>query len=241
MSNEATIWQRFRQLPRAIQWAAYAAAGTFLFIGVSDYVWPLAEAWNQKAARIELKVQSVREGQKIASHLLRMRNPVVAHGTIQIPDEAGEGGPALDAAVAAVMNRHSIRHTYDRRAPVRLKGSLATITGGQNAAQSISAELRFEASPEDAVAMIDELESSRGSEAISNVRVTRIGGGRSPALAGCTARAVSAFCWCRRRFASLIESHIMCGIVWEVNGTCWTVNVSNDADNTVYVEPIRRI
>ena len=178
MSNEPTIWQRFRQLPRAIQWAAYAAAGTFLFIGVSDYVWPLAEDWNQKAARIELKVQSVREGQEIASHLLRMRNPVVAHGSIQIPDEAGEGGPALDAAVAAVMNRHSIRHTYDRRAPVRLKGSLATITGGQNAAQSISAELRFEASPEDAVAVIEELESSPDIEAISNVRITRITGAR---------------------------------------------------------------
>ncbi len=178
MSNEATIWQRFRQLPRAIQWAAYAAAGMILFIGVSDYVWPLAEDWNQKAARIELKVQSVREGQKIADHLLSMRNPVVAHGKIQIPDQADEGGPALDAAVAAVMNRHSIRHTYDRRAPVTLKGSLATIRGGQNAAQSISAELRFEASPEDATAVIAELESSADIEAISNVRITRITGAR---------------------------------------------------------------
>ncbi len=178
MSNEPTIWQRFRQLPRAIQWAAYFAAGTFLFISVNDYVWPLAEDWNQQADRIEMQFQSVRDGQKIADHLLSMRNPLVAHGEIRIPDQAGEGGPALDAAVTAVMNRHSIRHTYDRRAPVTLKGSLATITEGRGEPQSISAELRFEASPEDATTVIAQLESSADIEAISNVRITRITGAR---------------------------------------------------------------
>ncbi|MHC4108595.1 MAG: hypothetical protein ACYSTY_10965 [Planctomycetota bacterium] len=178
MSSEPTLWQRFRQLPRAIQWAAYAAAGTFLFIGVSDYVWAQAEDWNQEAHRIEMQFQSVREGQKIAGNLLSLRDPLVAHGAIRIPDQAGEGGPALDAAVTAVMNRHSIRHTYDRRRPVKLKGSLATIRGGRDEAQSISADLRFEASPEDAMAVIAQLESSPDIEAISNVRITRLTGAR---------------------------------------------------------------
>ncbi len=177
MSNEPTIWQRFRQLPRAIQWAAYAAAGMALFIGVNDYLWKQAEHWSTEADRIEMKFQSVRDGQNIADQLLSMRNPLVAHGEIRIPEQAGEGGPALDAAVTAVMNRHSIRHTYDRRAPVRLKGSLATIKDGDEA-QSISAELRFEASPEDAMAVIAQLESSPDIEAISNVRITRITGAR---------------------------------------------------------------
>ncbi len=178
MSNEPTIWQRFRQLPRAIQWAAYAAAGMALFIGVNDNLWKQAERWSTEADRIEMQFQSVRDGQKIADHLLSMRNPLVAHGEIRIPDQAGEGGPALDAAVTAVMNRHSIRHTYDRRAPVTLKGSLATITEGRGEPQSISAELRFEASPEDATTVIAQLESSADIEAISNVRITRITGAR---------------------------------------------------------------
>ena len=178
MSNEPTIWQRFRQLPRAIQWAAYAAAGTALFIGVNDYLWEQAKDWSTKADKIEKQFQSVRDGQKIADQLLLMRNPLVAHGEIRIPDQAGEGGPALDAAVTAVMNRHSIRHTYDRRAPVALKGSLATIKDGLDKAQSISAELRFEASPEDTTAVIAELESSADIEAIRNVRITRITGAR---------------------------------------------------------------
>ncbi len=176
MSNEPTIWQRFRQLPRAIQWAAYFAAGMALFIGVNDYVWKQAKDWSTEADRIEMKFQSVRDGQEIAGNLRYLRETLVAHGAIRIPDQAGEGGPALDAAVTAVMNRHSIRHTYDRRAPVALKGSLDTITG--NEPQSISAELRFEASPEDAMAVIAELESSRDIEAISNVRITRITGAR---------------------------------------------------------------
>ena len=178
MSNEPTIWQRFRQMPRAIQWGAYAVAGTFLFIGINDYVWKQAGAWTAEADRIEMQFQSVREGQKIASTLRSMRDPLVAHGEIRMPDQAGEGSPALDAAVADVMNRHSIRHTYDRRAPVTRKGSLATITGGRDEAQTISAELRFEASPEDATAVIAQLESSPDIEAISNVRITRITGGQ---------------------------------------------------------------
>ncbi len=177
MSNKPTIWQRFRQLPRAIQWAAYFAAGMALYIGVNDYLWKQAERWSNEAHRIEMKFQSVRDGQNIADQLLSMRNPLVAHGEIRIPDQAGEGGPALDAAVTAVMNQHSIRHTYDRRGPVRLKGSLATIKEGGEA-QSISAELRFEASPKDAMAVIAQLESSADIEAISNVRITRITGAR---------------------------------------------------------------
>ena len=178
MSNEPTIWQRFRQLPRAIQWAAYAAAGTFLFIGVNDYLWAQAQRWNAEADGIEMKFQSVRDGQEIAGNLLYLRETLVAHGAIQIPGSPGEGGPALDAAVTAVMNRHSIRHTYDRRPPVTLKGSLGTITGGRGEAQSISADLRFEASPKDAMAVIADLERSPDIETINNVRITRIAGAR---------------------------------------------------------------
>ncbi len=181
MSSAETRWQRFRRLPRALQWAVYAAVGMGGFVVVNDHVWRQAAEWKQEAIALEMQLRAVHDGQSIAGALMKMRSAIEAHGRVSVPDadDAEAGSDALNAVVTAVLKGHTVRNdSFDRRAPSKLKLDHGSFVPAGQEARYISGDLRFEASPAEAVAVIAELESSPDIEAVSSVRITRPGGAR---------------------------------------------------------------
>ncbi len=181
MSTDATLWQRFGQLPRALQWAVYAAVGMGGFVVVNDHVWKQAAEWRHEADEIQAQLQDVHDGRSIADKLLKMLDTIVAHGPVSIPDpdDAEAGSDAFNATVTAVLKAHSVRNdSFDRRDLSKLKLDHASFVPAGQEAHYISGDLRFEASPDEAIAVIAELESSPDIEAVTSVRMTRPGSAR---------------------------------------------------------------
>lgn len=181
MSSEQTRWQRFRRLPRALQWAVYAAVGMGGFVVVNDHIWKQAAEWRRQADSIQAQLQDVHDGRSIADKLLKMQDTIVAHGRVSIPDsdDAEAGSDAFNATVTAVLKAHAVRKdSFDRRDLSNLKLDHASFVPAGQEAHYISGDLRFEASPDEAAAVIAELESSPNIEAVTSVRMTRLGGAR---------------------------------------------------------------
>jgi len=181
MSSEQTRWQRFRRLPRALQWAVYAAVGMGGFVVVNDHIWKQAAEWRRQADSIQAQLQDVHDGRSIADKLLKMQDTIVAHGRVSIPDsdDAEAGSDAFNATVTAVLKAHAVRKdSFDRRDLSKLKLDHASFVPAGQEAHYISGDLRFEASPDEAAAVIAELESSPNIEAVTSVRMTRLGGAR---------------------------------------------------------------
>lgn len=181
MSTDATLWQRFRQLPRALQWAVYAAVGMGGFVVVNDHIWKQAAEWRRQADSIQADLQAVQDGRSIADKLLKMQDTIVAHGRVSIPDsdDAEAGSDAFNATVTAVLKAHAVRKdSFDRRDLSKLKLDHPSFVPAGQEAHYISGDLRFEASPDEAAAVIAELESSPDIEAVTSVRMTRLGGAR---------------------------------------------------------------
>jgi len=181
MSSEQTRWQRFRRLPRALQWAVYAAVGMGGFVVVNDHIWKQAAEWRRQADSIQAQLQDVHDGRSIADKLLKMQDTIVAHGRVSIPDsdDAEAGSDAFNATVTAVLKAHAVRKdSFDRRDLSKLKLDHASFVPAGQETHYISGDLRFEASPDEAAAVIAELESSPNIEAVTSVRMTRLGGAR---------------------------------------------------------------
>ena len=99
---------------------------------------------------------------------------------MQRPDDEEEAEIALNAVVNEVLARHTVsRDSFSYRGPAKLKrGTLGEILQPGEHVESISGNLRFDAAPEDAIAIIAELESHPDIEAVSDVRIAKQSGSR---------------------------------------------------------------
>ena len=74
MTSTQRLWQRFRRLPRAGQWAVAAAAAIALFIIWNDYVLSWAAAWNEQADELlRAATAGVEALQRIGRRLAKAR------------------------------------------------------------------------------------------------------------------------------------------------------------------------
>ena len=56
-----SIFDRFMQMPRVMQWAIGAAVAVLVFLVWDDHIRPVGEAWDRRAATIEGQVARARE------------------------------------------------------------------------------------------------------------------------------------------------------------------------------------
>ncbi|MHC4306938.1 MAG: hypothetical protein ACYSW2_21040, partial [Planctomycetota bacterium] len=81
-------------------------------------------------------------------------------------------------AVNEVLKQHRVSDdSFNYRGPEKLpRGTLAQILRSGQRVERVTGDLRFDASPTEAIAIIAELESSPTIEAVSDVRMTLQGG-----------------------------------------------------------------
>ena len=180
MTKTQTIWNRFRQLPRAVQWAGLAAIGIGLFLLYDQHVRPITTIWNDHANEMLKEVGEAARSENRSRQLRAMQEPILGLGAVETPGNEAQGSNALNDAVNEVLKRHSVtRDSFNLRGATRLpRNTLSQIIQTNQLVQRITGDFRFDATPDEAVAIIAELESSPVIEAISSVRITRVSGTR---------------------------------------------------------------
>ena len=172
--TKPSLAARWNALPARWKWISAAAAVTIAFIAYTDLVWPIAERWNTESARIE-KILDRAEG-NVAQLPPSLEAAVEALGPIKVPRTEAEGSLALaEAITSAIGNQPVANFSFDARAGSRLPPAALReiVSGTGQRVERVVGEVGFTATPEQAAAIIAELESSPEIESISRLRMVR--------------------------------------------------------------------
>ncbi len=178
MTSTQNLWQRFRRLPRAGQWAIAAAVGIALFMVWNDYVLTWARTWNEQADELLADAREAAGGERRLSRVNGLRNTIQGLGPVEPPGSQAQAELALNDAVNEVLKGHRVSDdSFNYRGAEKLpRGTLSQILRAGQRVERITGDLRFDAAPEEAIAIIAELEASPTIEAVSDVRMTLQGG-----------------------------------------------------------------
>lgn len=173
-SNLTQYADRFRALPRAGQWASIAGVGILGFLLWDATISQWARDIDDSADIMLANVAQIREGAKVRDDFERLGEVIVALGPAEKPDTQAEGAAKLNRVVNDVLKRHSVSNqSFDMRLRGKLPpAALAGITQG-NRLDRLVGDLKFTATPAEALAVIAELESSPEIESINMVRITK--------------------------------------------------------------------
>lgn len=179
MSAFAESKERIRGWSWPMKLAALAAVAIILFLAWDSYVKPLAHDWDIAATGIEKEVDEIYRASMLASDLSRkhMREPVTTLGPVTLPPREAE--ERLFELVSETADRHGVRPSISKLPRAKLPKSVLTgITHGANRIERLTADVKFDARPEAAIAIIADLESIPEIQAVTSVRMVRDVGGR---------------------------------------------------------------
>jgi hypothetical protein len=171
MAAELTIIDRFRRMPRAIQWLA-AAGGIAIVALVYLDMQELRGRWDKQARSIEDRVTTVRKG--IGPTPAPLEETIASVGAIDLPTDEGTGGEALARIVNELSNQYRLGTSAnfqirpDRKLPADVLPQLGRLG-------TIKCDFAFESSPEDATAIIAKLESDPAVECVRSMRMNKSG------------------------------------------------------------------
>lgn len=178
--NEQKTWsQRFNELPRAARWAIIGTVTIVALLMYTDYLWKFADQWNSEADSIRAQVRQAASTNSELDGGRSMEDLISGIGVVEKPADEAKANEALTETVNAIIKRHAVsKDDFKIRRPARLPtGTLEKIVRGSNKrVEKLTGELRFEASSENMLAIIAELESSPDIESVSHVRLNKLSG-----------------------------------------------------------------
>jgi hypothetical protein len=170
-----TIQARLEPLPRALRWALYAAVGMVLFFAWDGLVRPASDDLYERVQRMESNLASLRSSARLTREFNSMSATVVALGSVGLPGDLADGQAALSRAVNEIRNDFTIQNdSFRMRSGGRVNARLTGVQPGKQV-QELAGEFKFDASKEDATAIIARLESDPDIEAIRRLSITRLG------------------------------------------------------------------
>lgn len=177
----SSLTERFNEMPRAIRWAVAAGVILLAFLAWDDYVAPMADQWNRDADRIEVKVEQARRAAQLERNIRGRRQLIEELGPVEVPGDDPQGRLALHSLVVDVVREYrsvtndSFNLTGGAdRLPAAVSSRLLSGTGQSNRRLvRISGVLAFDSEPEDAAAIIADLEAKPEVESISQIRMLR--------------------------------------------------------------------
>ena len=176
MSALQSIMAQYQKMSRPMQWASLAAVGLVLFLLWDRVVTPYTNDLNDAGDRIANNVRELRSIETDAAKLKNTRSNVVwTIGPVRPPAPVAEGARMFDQIVNEVMQKHGATNfTLSSRPRGKLpRSALVGFTRGGTRIDRLTADIKFDASPENAVAIIAELESSPHIESITTLRLVR--------------------------------------------------------------------
>ena len=157
---------------RAMQWAFWAGVITIAFLVWDSSVAELGASWSSRADEIELQIKEVNTPILITSSV---KNSVAAFGEIELPRTKSDGAAAMTEAVHEILRSHRVKDDeYTRTKTSKMKNS--AMRGIANSGQQLEAvigDIRFEATQENILKVISDLESSPWIDTVSDIRLTK--------------------------------------------------------------------
>jgi hypothetical protein len=176
MSGADRLIGDFRRLPRIVRIGLGAAAAILLFLFINDYVWAIADDWNQKADTLQALIA---ESQRRESRLSREeQNLVTVFGPVSMPTDTSTGSQEMAQAVHEVIKSYGIEvanFNYVANAGTKLpREVLADVADlkGQRF-DRLRAEVKLDTTTEVVAKILADLESRSEIEAISSLRIVR--------------------------------------------------------------------
>lgn len=167
-----TFLERVATWPRAMQWAFWATAITIAFLVWDTTIADLEAKWSAEAETIERQVTEINQPILLTTSL---RNAMAAFGDVELPREKAEGATAMTDAVHDILSSHSVKNDeYTRTKTTRMRsGSLPGIGRTGSTIEQVIGDIRFEATQEEVLNVISDLESSPWIDGVSDVRLTK--------------------------------------------------------------------
>lgn len=169
----STMLKTFRTFAPITQWLTVGLLAVMVLLLWQWYVWAAATTLNERAD--EYKEAITRAGE--SDHQLndRIEAAILALGETEPLTDEVMGTAELSAVIARVLDDHNVlSRDVDTKPRVKFssRDRPRMVPAGYDG-ERVTAEVRFEASPEDAFAVIAELESSPEVETVSKVRISR--------------------------------------------------------------------
>ena len=154
--------------------------GVILFVVWNDYIFRVTGNWNRAAEEMMAKVEQAAGGDRRLESLRVLRPAVLGLGVVEEPGKEAAAENGLNDIINDVLKRHTVsKDSFSYRGPSKMRrGTLSGVIDPGERVARISGELRFESTPQQAIEIVAELESSRWIDAISTLRMTRLAGPR---------------------------------------------------------------
>ena len=155
-----------------MQWAFWTAVITIAFLVWDATIAQLGANWSAKADEIELQIQEVNTPILLTSNV---KNSVAAFGAITLPRSKAQGAAAMTDAVHEILLSHQVKDDeYTRTKSSKMKnGAMRGIANSGQQLEAIIGDIRFEATQENILKVISDLEGSPWIDAVSDIRLTK--------------------------------------------------------------------
>ncbi|MBT8485256.1 MAG: hypothetical protein HKO59_00250 [Phycisphaerales bacterium] len=163
-------------MPRAIRWLLLAVGFVVLFLAWDASLGELVREWNREADKLETQVREVSGSAQLGTELEELDDAIVGLGPVARPRRENDARAALNLAVIEVLKEYRVSEdNFDLGGGGdQLKETLTQrLVAPGNRVKRITGTLTFEASPQDAVAIIADFERRDDVASVSSVRLTK--------------------------------------------------------------------
>ena len=177
MIDANTHVERFKGLPRSWQWILLATTFMVAFLTWAYVIAPIGDGWAEQANRIEADLDRTSSGIAMDAHT---KNAVMIFGPLDLPNKKADGSLTLIENVQMILADRGITNdTFYQSQSANIKASvLPGVARAGEKIERIKGELDFESKPEVAIAIIADMERSPEIEAISNLKMDKLGNGQ---------------------------------------------------------------
>lgn len=174
MSALDNLILKFQQMSRVMQFATLSIVFAALYLGWDAYIKPIGDNWDRRAEAIANQVNQIQAAELTARDLRRNQQLVTGIGPVQPPLPQDVGATLFNNEVNAILTKHSASNTsFSARGRSNLpRGTLNELAPGKRI-EKHTADVKFDASPSAAIAIIADLESSPLTGMINNLRIVK--------------------------------------------------------------------
>jgi hypothetical protein len=175
--TSSEITTRLAALPRSIRWLVYTVTLIVMFYAWDASLGAVMRSWSEGADDLEAKAQTAYGTSEISERLDTMKDTIVALGPVTKPGREGDGRARLTNVVIEVLEDYRVDELSidlsGGRDKLREDISRGIAQAGKRVTR-LTVTLKFESSPEDAIAIVAALERHDDIEALRKVSITKV-------------------------------------------------------------------
>ena len=194
----------FNRMPRAMRWLSFFGAFLVLYFGVLEPSLVAANAARDRADRLEIALRRERALLATNSQAGReLERAVKTYGLPYHPTDPALRAEALQRGVNAVLMKHRVEDaSYNERSGTISADAATAVVGATSKLDRFVLDVTFEATPEDAIAILADLEQTPEVTAVSRIKMDKALAGRSRDSGGTVRVTITIESWIAARVAS---------------------------------------